>query len=233
MKRLLLATAAFVAASSAFAVGPMVTQSADILDRGNCDVEGLWGRDNAKLGATKFHTTHLGLRADCGVIDGTQIGLVGERIKFAGAKADALSLVGKTRLWDDAQFGGKLALTYGVHGVRDRNLDFDYAASDIGLAYTQTLAEKHKLHGNVGVAIAKGGDSTKGWALGYEYAATPTVSLLAETYGAEGSKPTQALGVRWAPAKDWSVGAMVARPRLDNGINGRVTQFNTTVAYRF
>ena len=68
MKRLLLATAAFVAASSAFAVGPMVTQSADILDRGNCDVEGQWGRDNAKLGAAKFHVTHLGLRADCGVI---------------------------------------------------------------------------------------------------------------------------------------------------------------------
>jgi hypothetical protein len=233
MKRLLLATTAFVAASSAFAVGPMTTQSADILDRGNCDVEGQWGRDNAKLGAAKFHVTHLGLRADCGVIDGTQIGLVGERIKFQNEKADGLSLVGKTRLWDDDKVGGKLALTYGIHGLRQRNLDFDYAASSVGLAYTQTLAEKHKLHANANVTIAKGGDSTKGWALGYEYAVAPTVSLLAETYGEEDSKPTQALGVRWAPAKNWSVGAMVARPRLDNGINGRVTQFNTTVAYRF
>jgi len=233
MKRLLIASAALLSISLAHAAGPMATLSADVLGRSDCEVEGLLGRTNAKIGGFSTHATNLGLRADCGVIDGTQIGLIGNRIKFEGEKADTLSLVGKTRLWDDAKFGGKLALTYGIHGVRDRNLDFDYAASDIGLAYTQTLAEKHKVHVNADVSIAKGGDNTTGWALGYEYAVAPNVSLLAETYGAEGSKPTQALGVRWSPAKDWSVGAMVARPRLDNGISGRVTQFNTTVAYRF
>jgi hypothetical protein len=233
MKRLLIASAALLSISMAHAAGPMATVSADVLGKGDCEVEGLLGRTNAKIEGFKTHATTLGLRADCGVLDGTQLGLIGNRIKIEGEKVDALSLVGKTRLWDDAKVGGKLALTYGIHGVRDRNLDFDYAASDIGLAYTQTLAEKHKVHVNADVSIAKGGDSTKGWALGYEYAVAPTVSLLAETYGAEDSKPTQALGVRWTPAKDWSVGAMVARPRLDNGVSGRVTQFNTTVAYRF
>lgn len=233
MKRLLIASAALLSISMAHATGPMATVSADVLGKGDCEVEGLLGRTNAKVAGFSTHATNLGLRADCGVLDGTQLGLIGNRIKIEGEKVDALSLVGKTRLWDDAKFGGKLALTYGIHGVRDRNLDFDYAASDIGLAYTQTLAEKHKVHVNTNVTIAKGGDNTTGWALGYEYAVAPTVSLLAETYGAEGSKPTQALGVRWTPAKDWSVGAMLARPRLDNGVSGRVTQLNTTVAYRF
>jgi hypothetical protein len=211
----------------------MVTQSADVLDRGTCQGEGRWGRVNIDVGGLESHATVGGLRAECGVLDGTQIGLIGARVKFEGEKLDGLSLIGKTRLWDGGPGAGKLALTYGIQGLRKRNLNFDYAASAIGLAYSQTFADKHTVHVNTDISIAKGGDSTKGWALGYEYAAMPTVSLLAETYGTEGSKPTQAVGVRWAPAKDWSVGAMVGRPRLENGVNGRVTTLNTTVSYRF
>ena len=233
MKRLLIASAALLSVTFANAAGPMNTVSADVLDRGTCEGEALLGRSNIKVGGFKSHASFGGLRADCGVLDGTQIGLIGTRINFEGDKFDGLTLVGKTRLWDGGPGAGKLALTYGIQGVRKSNLNFDYAASDIGLAYTQTFADKHTVHVNTDISIAKGGDSTKAWSLGYEYAATPTVSLLAETYGAEDSKPVQAVGVRWAPAKDWSVGAMLARPRLENGVNGRVTTLNTTVSYRF
>ena len=73
----------------------------------------------------------------------------------------------------------------------------------------------------------------RGEGLAYEFAATPTVSLLAETYGKQHIMPTQAVGLRWTPTPTRELGVMVTRPREANGHGAKSHEVRCTAAYRF
>jgi hypothetical protein len=105
----------------------------------------------------------------------------------------------------------------------------------VGLAFSQTLGERHRVHANLMSDVVGFGSSEKAeaWGLAYEFAATPTVALLAETTGKQHLKPTQALGLRWTPTAHWELGAMAARPRGENGTGVKTREFRLTTAYRF
>jgi hypothetical protein len=228
------AAVALLASPLTHARGPMVTQSADVIGPGECEAEGSLARDEFRFGRQQFHASTQGLRGACAVADGHQVGLRYERQTAGNERVHVFGIEGKSRLWKDEAFGGALSFDWAVAGTRGAfGQGNRYAGTQLGLAYTQSFGQSHKLHGNANVTIANGGERTNGWGLGYEYLLTPTVSLLAETYGQEGSKPTQAVGVRWAPSKTWDLGLMAARPRLDKGVDGSAHGVNANFRYRF
>lgn len=236
---------ALVSVTSAYAAGPMVTQSADVLRGGDCRGEALWGKSEFRSSWVNGNTTDKGLALACGIGWGTELNVGVARSKGsvqAGADlyrlgGDTRSLSGKTRLWHSDNHSSALTLTYllSEEDPRSGGTGWQRANRAVGLAYSQALGERHRVHANLMSDVVGFGSSEKAeaWGLAYEFAATPTLSLLAETYGKQNAKPTQALGLRWTPAPNWELGAMAARPRGENGDGAKSHEVKLTTAFRF
>ncbi len=223
----------------------MLTQSADVLDRGDCRAEALWGSSAFRSSGINADGTGKGLALACGIGGGTELNLSVARSTGkvqAGTDlyrwgGDTRSLSGKTRLWQSDDRSGALALTYLLSEERPRSggTGWQQANRAVGLALSQTLGERHRVHASLMSDVVGFGSSEKAeaWGLAYEFAATPTLSLLAETTGKQHLKPTQALGLRWTPTANWELGALAARPRGENGNGARSHTVKLTTAYRF
>jgi len=248
MFRQFAASIALLSFTSAYAAGPMVTQSADVMDRGDCRGEAQWQRSQASNDWGRVDASVRSVELACGVGWGTQMALSGTWGKWSSpqflilpSRADGRSLSSKTRLWQSETGAGALALTVVLGEERRDDLQTGMGAPvtqrnrALGLAYSQTLGERHRVHANLMSDVVGFGSSEKAeaWGLAYEFAATPTVSLLAETHGKQHIKPTQALGLRWTPTANWELGAMAARPRGENGNGAKSHEVKLSTAYRF
>ncbi|MFO0124244.1 MAG: hypothetical protein ACK520_17495 [Inhella sp.] len=245
MSRQLAASIALLSLATAHAAGPMVTQSADVLDRGDCRGEALWGKSEFRSSWMKADGTDRGLALACGIGWGPELN-VGVARSNASAQVgtdlyrlggDTRSLSGKTRLWQSDNRSSALTLTYllSEQDPRGGGSEWQRANRAVGLAYSQTLSERHRVHANLTSDVVGYGSNEKAeaWGLAYEFAVTPILSLLAETYGKQHLKPTQALGLRWTPTPNWELGAMAARPRGENGHGTKSHEVRLTTAYRF
>lgn len=204
------------ASSAAFAGAPMATEDADVLGRGECEWESSYQR--SKIEGLKINA--LGTKVGCHALEGTQLALGVGRAKAEGESATAVNLSGKTALIGRSNGGFGLSLAYGFNWSKAGGESLRYDSTSLALVASQGFGD-FTLHGNLGLAKARGASGTdRFWALGGEYALSDSTDLLAETYGAEGSKPFYGVGVRFKPNKEWAFGVMASQsretPRLRN-----------------
>lgn len=228
MNKIHLGLLALAAAAQVQAAEPLHFPVADVLATGSCEVVGGIGRMRHDA---EQHANLYSARFACGAFSGTQFGVKVQRADTSGMSGHwtQLTLDGKTELLARRGDGLGLSLAYSIDAIDTSwNSGLQYVGSTVALTATQQFGA-HRLHGLLGLNIAKGGDRNTGWALGYEFAVLPQLSLLAEYLGGEDSKPAAGLGLRWQTSKAWDLGLMLVRDR--NEPRTTLTQLNARFAF--
>ncbi len=199
---------------SAHAEAPMETNHADVLGKTVCN----WDSNYARLSGDGDSADQYGTSLGCGLFEGTELRAGVQRLSFDGGSIQALQLDGKTAIITRKGDGFGLSLAYAAVWAKASGDSLRYNNTSITLIGTQSF-DAFTVHGNVGLVKPRGEDSFGTWALGGEYAVNPQIDLLAEVYGAEGSKPVYGLGARFKATKDWSFGLMGSQTRDKPEIN--------------
>lgn len=196
---------------AALAGAPMATEDADVLAPSECE----WETTANRTTVSGFSARTLSTKAGCGLVPGTQLALGVARTTADGESATGLGLSGKTALIPRRDGGFGLSLAYGFAWAKEPGDSLRYATTTVTLVATQGLGDL-TLHANYGIARVRDEDGTRGtWAVGAEYALTPTVSALLETYGSEGNGSAWGAGLRWAASEAWSFGLMASKTLRD------------------
>ena len=210
-----LALAACLAAPASWAGRPLVTEDAEVLARGECEIEGFFGRVEKPRGDS--HSLQLG----CGVGGGTQLGLGAGRDRSEDDRVNAIAVNGKTGLREPSPGQPGLAIAYAASGLKHFGGPLRLDASEIkGVA---TLDSDGWLyHFNAGWAYAHEERAHRAiWALAVERPnALGPIDLMAETFGDNKSNPWVQLGARWAVVPErllldasWGLQSRHGRPR--------------------
>lgn len=213
----LLAAAALCAASGAWAGAPMATEDADVLARGECEWETVAERVRVAGASARMVETGVG----CHAFTGTQAALRVARGKADGESFSGLALAGKTALLPRDGDGFGLTLAWGFEALKLPGSRLKYDSTSLALVASQGLGGGLTAHANLGVARSRLDDeTTRFWALGAEWALGEQLDLLAETYGAQRSKPALGIGLRWNPSQAWSFGLMASQSRDTPKVKG-------------
>ncbi len=192
----------------------MATEDADVLAPSECEWESTANRTTVS-GVGGFSARTVATKAGCGLVPGTQLGLGLARTTAEGESATGLGLTGKTALIPRRDGGFGLSLAYGFAWAKEPGDSLRYAATTLSLVATQGLGDL-TLHLNWGATRLRGESGTSGtWVLGAEYALSPSVSALLETYGSEGNGSAWGAGLRWAASEAWSFGLMASKTLRD------------------
>ena len=195
---------------------PLATEDADILDKADCEWEGVYARQTARRSpAENAWETQLG----CGIGLSTQVALAYGEARAAGVKSRGVALVGKTGLIERKDDGIGLTVAWTIGGVKERNTDFKHEFSQLNLVATQEVLTGVTWHANLGWLrnqIDRKNFTT--WNLAGEYAVGGGVDVVGEFYGEEHSKPWWGVGTRWQATEALSVnagfGMQSERPRI-------------------
>lgn len=198
MSRLLAASALVACATSALAERPLQSEEADVLDRSECEFEGVAAHASVSGASGSERALQLG----CGIGHGTQLALGLARASAGGAHADGLALGGKTRLWQGSEDAG-LALAYSLAWGRADGGSWEHAETALNLAYTRATSKALTWHANLGHARDEiGGAAATTWSLALEHAGFGAFAPMAEVFGDDREGPWWNLGLRWTLADE-------------------------------
>lgn len=201
------ATAALLllAASASQAGRPLVTEDADVLDQGSCELEGFAARITEN-GAPR--TDGWTAQAGCGIGLGSQVAVAYSHARSDGLSAEALNLIGKTRLVARQDGTTGVTLAWAIGGARESGGSFRHELSQLNLVATRTLAPQWTGHANLGWLRSESQRlNTTTWNLAAEWAAGGGVDLMGEVFGDDRSKPWYGVGLRWALSERASLNA--------------------------
>jgi hypothetical protein len=179
------------ALAGAAAAGPRVTETADALARGDCELEVATGRESSS-GTPAVRS--LEAVVGCGVGGNTQLGLGWARVTAAGLHADGVALLGKTTLVapDAARTGW--AVAYSLFADKPPGGSFKSEELAVSGVATRELLPGWLLHANLGWSHSRSGkQNSTVWFLGVE--STDELAVAADVYGDDRSKPWVSAGV--------------------------------------
>lgn len=194
MQRWLWGAVLAAAGGSAVAARPLLTDDAEPLAPGRCEIEGEGARARAD-GVTEHAQ---GLDFGCGVFDGTQLGIGGAWVRGPEGRARALGLGFKSRLWAGAgDAAPALSLAGALGWLREPGGGWRHEADELTLIATLP-AEGWAAHLNLGHWRDRGaGRRSTRWGLAAEGDPWPAAGLgwapMAEVFGDD-------RGERWALA---------------------------------
>jgi hypothetical protein len=195
--------------TAAHAGRPLATEDAGVLGRSECESESFAARTSVE-GSDSASTQSTQLA--CGLGFGSQAQLAFARQTAADARAQALTLGGKTQLVDRPDDAWGLTLAWNVVALRPSGGAFTHDSSSLNFAFTTRLRPSLTGHANVGGTRSQ---NPKQWAatwnLALEYDLGRGVDLLAETYGREREKPWAGAALRYAIAERVFVDASFSR----------------------
>lgn len=212
--RTFIATLAFAAACPAWADRPLVSETADVIGAGDCQVEAWAARARASGLATARGETAF---ASCGVGGQHQFGLLAEQLRVAGERERAYTLFGKTTLVapEKGKLGFGLAYSLGFDKPAGQGLRRE-SAMVLGVL-TQELGGGTIVHVNLGWTHSRSASqSTTVWSLGVEHGEAFTVA--ADLFGDDRSRPWASAGVGYNVSDSLSLNATYAlqfdKPRV-------------------
>ena len=192
------------------AEAPMVTEHTDPLAVGECEWEVFAERQRADGSRARGWSTNAG----CGLVKNLDLGLGIGQMRADGLRERALELYGRWRLRDGGDDSASVVLVYGLGALKSTGRSWRHDSTQLLLAVDQPLGDAPLGRLNLGVSHSRlGRETTRLWALGADWSLSEHIDLVAETYGAQRSKPWQGLGLRWKPAEGWSFGLMGSRSR--------------------
>lgn len=180
---------------------PMATEDAATLPDGECEVESFVGRARAP-GEPRLSMASV--QIGCGVGSRNQVALAISGSRLDGLSAQAVAVLGKTRLTAPVEQGTNYSLAWGVSAQRQSGQTLKHEASYLTAVMSMDLSDDLIWHANVGWTNSKSESmSTTVWATGLEYATSPTLDLTAEIYGNDReNQPWLQVGARWAVVAD-------------------------------
>lgn len=190
---------ALALAPSAHAGRPLVTEDANVLDRGACELESFAARARERDAPS---TRSISVQAGCGIGLDTQLALQAVRTR-GGEAGDTLALVGKTALRAPTDDSAGFTIAYALGADRPRDdpgwRRFRAETGTVLGVLTAPLGVA-TLHANLGWTRQRSsGTNSTLWAVAVEREqALGPVDLMAETYGDDRSAPWLALAARWA-----------------------------------
>ncbi|MDP2035168.1 MAG: hypothetical protein Q8K29_17325 [Polaromonas sp.] len=205
-------------AGPALAGAPLVTETADSLALGDCELEAAVTRERSSgLPTLRSSNVILG----CGVGAESQAALVHTQTRFDGSREQALRLSGKTTFAAPEPGRAGWGVAYAVESVKLPGGSWRSEAFDLVGLYTRELAPGLLVHANLGHSHSRSArqDSTL-WSLGIER--IDTLTLAADVFGDDRDRPGVSAGVGYGIGRGFSVNATLAwqfsEPRM-RGVN--------------
>jgi hypothetical protein len=162
-----MALLAAVTAAPVFAARPFVTDDADVIQRGDCEVELVYARQHAHSMQSEGSSS---AQLACGVGLKTELSLAGLRIQRGPDDWPAAAVGGKTALRPVADGGLGLAMSYLLLGEKQPASEFKQTRASVSLVATESLG-RLLVHGNIGYAHDRIEHAAAAiWALALEHA---------------------------------------------------------------
>lgn len=203
---LCLALAAVMGAGAAHADRPLVSETADVIAPGACQIESALARTRAgSLDTARTWDSSF----SCGLALQTQVALGYGREQAGGSTDQALRLAGKTTVVapEDGRTGYGLA--YGLAAVKGPGSGYKVEDFTVLALATRELASGLLGHANLGLSHSRSlRRSTALWSLGVETTADLTVA--ADLFGDDRDRPSVSAGVGYSFGGGFSANAAVA-----------------------
>ncbi len=192
----LFALACAAACQAAWADRSRLDDEADIVERGDCEIETAWQRRATRGESTERESA---LRLGCGIGWSTELALVFARTRSAGARADARGLEGKTSLRERSAGRAGWTLAYGT-GAERAGATAPWRTTEQFVVLEATLqpAAGWLAEAQLGTARQRSArrDSTL-WSLGLERGLSEQFEAVAELSGDDRDRPVASVGLRY------------------------------------
>ena len=194
----LLTLIAALTTPTAWADHPLVSETADALARGTCQVEFFSGHEKGRSAPT------LGIsdaQFSCGAGTRSQAAIGINSTRIDGLRVEGYRVAGKTTLVapEDGNTGFGVRYSLGWTAVQGRRTELE--STTVLAVATREISNGVIAHANLGFTRDRlQSRSTGSWSLGVE--TTDAFSLAADVYGEERSKPSVSLGAGWWAGKE-------------------------------
>lgn len=208
------ALAALLAAPAAWSARPLVSETADSLAQGDCELE-------TALASTRVrgepNTSSLDALVACGIGMGTQVSGAYNRARSGGLTGQAITLGGKTNLAEaqDGRIGW--AIAYGASLDKAPGEGWKHGSTRVFGVATKSLTDSLVGHFNLGWLRTEGDrlNSTT-WSVGFE--GDGPVRWAADVFGDDRSRAWVSAGLIWPLAEKLTANLAYAqqfeRPRV-------------------
>lgn len=218
MKAHILAALLLCASTAAHAGRPLATEDADVLEPGQCELEGFAARERAS-GTPAARGTSL--QFGCGIGWRSQAALAWERVRSDGESTRGWALVGKTALRPRTEGTTGFTLAWGLGAEHPPGGSTQHETTFLTAVATREWDGGWLSHANLGWARSESASaSTTTWNLAVERPVGGGVDLMGELYGDDRTRPWLGLGVRWSASErvslnaSWAVQDSAPRTRL-------------------
>lgn len=187
---------AVLACGSAHAGRPLVTEDAGVLDRGDCEFEGV----AARLGLVGPSERSGLLQVACGAGFQTQLAGVLGNTRVDGEHSLQAAATGKTFLRELTDEQAGVALAYVFSGARPSGMGWRYDTTALLGVVTVPVQKELLLHGNLGASYSRvDRETTAVWALAAEVLQLggTAFDVTGETFGTQREPPWLNFGLRY------------------------------------
>lgn len=185
------ALALTLACDSVSAGRPSVTENADVIERGTCEIEGVAASNRASGSPTVRETTAI---FTCAVGFDTQPAITYGRASGGGAKEQTLLLGAKTMLRAPGDGRAGFGVVYGVGGLKAPGASWQREEAVVTGLLTLELSKGLLGHANLGWSHSRSArQSTTTWALGLELPGDTVFA--ADVFGDDRARPGASVGV--------------------------------------
>lgn len=205
-KTTLILTAGLALAGPALAGAPLLTETADSLDAGRCELEAAAANERSSgLPTLRASTVILA----CGVGAGTQAALIHSQTRFEGSRDQALRLAGKTTVVAPEAGRAGWGVAYSIEAVKAPGNGWRSETLDLVGLYTRELAPGLLVHANLGHSRSRSAQQGSTlWSVGVEH--IDNVTLAADVFGDDRGRPGVSAGVGLGIGRGFSVNATLA-----------------------
>lgn len=207
----LLTVCVVLATPTAWADHPLVSETADALARGTCQVE-LTRAHEKSISAPKVGRSDVQFSCGAGARSQFAVGVDSSRVD--GLRAEGYRVVGKTTLLAPEDGNTGFGVRYGLGWATSQGQRTELESTTVLAVATREISNGVIAHANLGFTRDRlQGRSTGLWSLGVE--STDPLSWAADIFGEERSKPSVSLGLGWRAGKDVFVSVAYAMQTAD------------------
>ncbi len=195
------------ASQGAWSARPLVSETADALARGDCELETAAASTRAR---GQENSTGLDALVACGIRMGTQLSGAYNRSRSAGQHAQAVTLAGKTNLAEaqDGRFGW--AIAYGASLDKAPSEGWKHGSTKVFGVASKALTQRLMGHLNLGwLRTERDRLNATTWSLGVE--GEGPVRWAADVYGDDRSRAWISAGLVWPLAEKLSANLAYAQ----------------------
>ncbi len=201
-----LALSACVVSSGAWADHPLVSETADALPRGTCQVE--FTRSNERTSGAPI-VGRSDVQFVCGAGTQSQFAIGMNSSRANSQRAERYRVEGKTTLVAPENGATGFGVRYGLGWATGQGQRTELESTTILAVASREVSNGVLAHANLGFTRDRRLSNNTGlWSVGVE--TTDALSLAADLFGQERSKPSMSFGMGWRASKGVLVSAAFA-----------------------